>query len=153
MTLQTRFWSKVKRRDESQCWEWQAGLFTSGYGQFKLAKKPVKAHRVAWMLTYGHLDDDLCVLHRCDNPKCCNPAHLFTGTRADNGRDCALKDRTAHGATHPNAKLNGEQAREIVKRKAEGMSVRAIAREFGVNHWTVTYVLRGATWRREVESD
>ncbi len=72
-----RFWSYVHVGDMNECWLWMAGLFSNGYGQFRLGPKKIKAHRAAFQLTQGRLpDDDHIILHFCDNPPCCNPAQL-----------------------------------------------------------------------------
>jgi hypothetical protein len=74
------------------CWEWTGGLFASGYGAVGVDRKVLKAHRVAWALYRGEVGA-WHVLHRCDNPKCCNPDHLYLGTHADNMADRAAKGR------------------------------------------------------------
>jgi hypothetical protein len=82
-----RFWSKVAKGADDACWLWQAGRFKSGYGAFAMRPHTKRAHRVAWELVNGPIPDGLHVLHECDTPPCCNPAHLFLGTHADNMRD------------------------------------------------------------------
>lgn len=75
------------------CAEWTGRRNRGGYGLTRACGKPLLAHRQAWAIAFGPIPDGLCVLHRCDNPPCCEPTHLFLGTRADNMRDMALKGR------------------------------------------------------------
>lgn len=93
-----RFWSRVSIvDDETSCWEWIAGCFPDGYGSVVIDGRKRGAHRVAYERTYGKIPSGLCVLHRCDNPPCVRPAHLFLGTHADNAADRGQKGRTARG--------------------------------------------------------
>lgn len=88
----SKFWRKINRVGENDCWIWLRGT-SRNYGGFSLAGKYVSAHRFAWEITNGPIPSGLDVLHRCDNPPCCNPAHLFLGTQADNNRDMVRKGR------------------------------------------------------------
>jgi hypothetical protein len=90
-----RFWSRVRRSDDGACWDWLGAVMGKGYG---VLKKPgerlnVSAHRAAYELANGPIPDRMHVLHRCDRPRCCNPAHLFIGTNADNVADMMAKGR------------------------------------------------------------
>ncbi len=92
----------------------------------------------------------LCVLHRCDNPKCCNPAHLFLGTVADNTRDMDSKGRrrSRFGEGHPHAKLTAAKVIEIRRLYAQGGKThRALADEFGVAAPVVTRIINRKSWR------
>jgi hypothetical protein len=85
------FWRHVKNAGPDDCWEWQAVKNEHGYGLYTSDRKTRRAQAVAYAMTYESFEDGLCVLHRCDNPPCCNPAHLFLGTRADNYQDMKKK--------------------------------------------------------------
>lgn len=115
---EARLWAKVERRGPDDCWNWTGGVTrpgSHGYGRIFIsyAARPrsMVAHRLAWMLANGPVPPDMEVCHRCDNPRCCNPAHLFLGTHTDNMRDCSSKHRTfwqtrpaPRGDAHPNTK-------------------------------------------------
>jgi len=90
-----RFESKYVKDEKTECWEWIAGKFDSGYGAFQDEGKLVGAHRASYALYTTHIPEDLCVLHRCDNRSCVNPSHLFLGTRKDNHDDMVSKGRAS----------------------------------------------------------
>jgi hypothetical protein len=146
--LADRFWSKVRKTDS--CWIWTASLSTHGYGQIGVNGGIQRAHRVAWMLTFGAYPVG-ALLHRCDNRSCCNPAHLFLGTQADNLRDMRMKGR---GSTPPlhlgernvNAKLTPDRVREIRQRHSAGESAYQLARVFGVWRHTIDSIVHRRTW-------
>lgn len=144
-----RFWEKVKRTDT--CWLWTAGkLRSGGYGQFELNGNTMRAHRLAWEMTNGPIPKGLLICHRCDNPACVNPAHLFLGTARDNNADCLSKGRRVYapGEKHPDAKLTEKDVREIRALAAsKQVSLRAMARRYGMAHSSVRNVVIGRTWR------
>ncbi len=90
-----RFWSKVDVRGLEECWPWQASVIARGYGTFNFNGRVTTAQRVAWELTYGPIKEGMFICHHCDNPGCCNPAHLFEGTPSDNVQDAIAKGRIA----------------------------------------------------------
>lgn len=94
---QNRFWAKVDKGSDAECWEWTASRNSYGYGQLAVVlpsgKRPRLAHRLSWELHVGPIPEGMCILHRCDNPPCVNPSHLFIGTKADNYRDMRAKGR------------------------------------------------------------
>ena len=139
-----RFWSKVMKGEA--CWEWQAAKNKFGYGIILIEGKPKLAHRVAFWLTNGRWPEHCCC-HRCDNRACCNPAHLFEGTHAENMGDMAAKGRhVAHrGQTNCNAKMTDDIVREI--RRLNGtMSQQKLADKLGIHQTTVSKVVLGKSW-------
>ena len=96
-----RFWEKVDRRGPDECWPWLPAK-KGEHGKFMIRKRLNDgAHRVAWRLTQGPIPEGYFVCHHCDNPPCCNPAHLFLGTAADNSRDMVVKGRRRGGRPKP----------------------------------------------------
>ncbi len=92
-----RFWTKYAESGIEDCWEWLAGRNRRGYGKFKMRRKTRPAHRVAYEMHIGPIPDGILVCHRCDNPGCVNPAHLFLGTAQDNMSDKVAKNRQSKG--------------------------------------------------------
>ena len=88
-----RFWPKVRKADGDGCWEWQASRMPKGYGRLGISGVMVLAHRVSYELNIGPIQAGLFVLHKCDNPSCVRPDHLFLGTQADNVHDAKAKGR------------------------------------------------------------
>jgi hypothetical protein len=145
-----RFWAKVKRGEG--CWEWQGARNRSGYGLFQLGRRnggSTLAHRVAWWLHHGTPPDvDVHVCHHCDNPPCCNPAHLFLGTDADNHADKVAKGRQTRGEQIIFAKLTEARVREARRLFATGTHTLAdLAERYGVVPATVRRAVEGETWR------
>lgn len=114
-----------------------------GYGYFFIEGKDGYAHRFSWEHHYGPIPEGLCVLHRCDNRMCVNPAHLFLGTRADNQQDAADKGRMPHGEAHWATKLTEAQVMEVVGLLASGQSHSSIARVYGVSRQAITNISLG----------
>ena len=144
-----RFWDKVDVRGPDECWEWTAS--TSGgdycYGQLRVNGRLPKAHRLAWEIEYGPIPDGLYVLHKCDNPPCCNPAHLFLGTHADNMRDRNEKGRTARGIQNPTGKLTRDSVRQVRTLYATGkFSQMQLGKRFGVSFQTIGSIVRREKW-------
>lgn len=140
--VKERFMSHV-RPVESGCWEWTASRHVKGYGWFKFEGKITTAQRVSWRLFHGEIPPGISVLHRCDNPPCVNPEHLFLGTPAENTADMIAKGRQAFGPRHPNTKLSFTQVEEIRRLWATGsMTQREIGRQFGVSPSRVSSIVR-----------
>jgi hypothetical protein len=155
MPIETRFWSKVDRSDLNGCWPWTAFRQPAGYGYFQVPDgtfgvvkgKSRFAHRVAWMLFHKQLvPDGLCILHTCDNPPCCNPAHLFLGTTDDNNKDAAVKGRKPRGSLGPTSILKENQVRTIRRLLSLGTPQKVIARKFNVSVSAVSHISTRYTW-------
>lgn len=138
-----RLLAKVEKTDT--CWLWTAARDKKGYGFFKLAGKQTKAHRASWVLHHGEIPDGLWVLHKCDNPRCVNPDHLFLGTLLDNHHDMDSKHRRViiRGEKSNLAKLTKSQALAIIK--ATGTQ-QSIAEKFGIARTTVSRIKSGVRW-------
>jgi HNH endonuclease len=149
-TLISRFWSKVLVSTKTECWTW-VGAKATGYGTINLSenKRTFKAHRVSWVIHFGTIPDKLCVLHRCDNPECVNPNHLFLGTYADNSTDKCNKGRASwlkHEA-HPMAKLDKKSVEKIRSLYSTGnFTHKTLAEMFGVARRTVSHVTCEDNW-------
>lgn len=146
-----KFWSKVNRGEADDCWEWQGSRTGRGYGTIRLGGKSYGAHRLAWEIAHGELPKELCVCHRCDNPPCCNPAHLFAGTYRDNSQDALAKGRlnitslpVLRGNRSPNAKLTEAQVR-MIRRSPEPAKTISVA--YGVSHQTIYLIRNRRIWQ------
>lgn len=125
------------------CWIWNAAVRADGYGQFHIKRKPMGAHRASYLLFVGELQNGDLVCHRCDNPICVNPAHLFIGTPADNSADMVKKGRQARGEKHGSRKLSEMDVLAI--RGMAGTQLE-IAKSFGVDRSLIGYIRRGDLW-------
>lgn len=161
-----RFWKKVNSSDVSDaCWPWTGTRLTTGmrYGRFTIGpgnQNRHVAHRIAWELTYGQISKGMSVLHKCDNPICCNPKHLFLGTHMDNMKDMISKGRHigvvgrgiypiekhARGSKNGCAKLTESDVLEIRRLHIEEWSYRLIAKKFGISKPTVAHIIHRRTW-------
>ena len=176
-----RFWEKVDTSGgPDACWEWQRAKDKWGYGHFKFyidGKFVQLSHRVAYYLANNELPADLCVCHRCDNPACCNPQHLFLGTVADNNQDMMRKGRlyrfskeeisrgaqkggllmktrskgnnapSMNGESNPQSKLTRSQVDSIREMRANGFSLKDIAAAFSVSTTNVHAICSWQLWK------
>jgi hypothetical protein len=153
-----RFWDKVHYPGNDQdCWEWTACRWGIGYGCFALTippqrKKSIMAHRFAWEFYNGPIPSNLNVLHKCDNPPCCNPEHLFLGTASDNMCDRDSKNRNAHGSTHGNSKLSEKILENIINDTLSGKitSMSQITNTHNVSRVTIRKILSGYGWNHVI---
>ena len=116
-SLREKFWSFVNKNTDTGCWEWIGYRNKKNYGMFKALGDVFYAHRTSWEFLIGEIPDGILVLHKCDNPPCVNPEHLFLGTHQDNMDDMSQKGRgrtsPKRGNNNPHIKISDEQVREI----------------------------------------
>lgn len=142
-------WDRVEMRGPDDCWEWFGPKTNGGYGVTTKKGKSVLAHRAAWASRNGEIPPEMCVCHSCDNPPCCNPAHLWLGTKGDNNRDRHRKghSRGPRGMDAPPCKLNPYAVRAMRwLNKHKGIGERRIARAYGISRSTAYYAIVGETW-------
>jgi hypothetical protein len=146
-TGEARFWKRVKK--STGCWIW-TGHVQKDYGAFWVGRKFYFVHRYSWQLHNGDIPKDMCVLHKCDNPVCVRPDHLFLGTPQDNVRDRDSKNRQVKGEIHWCAKLTDDivrQIRKMYKFGVRGHGASVLARKFGVSTPVILGIVHGKGWK------
>lgn len=148
-----RFWNSVDVRKPDECWEWKKSRTERGYGKLEYVKdgkaKTIGAHKMAYMLTYGSVPEDLLICHTCDNPPCCNPFHIFAGTNQDNRDDCVKKKRHAVGIKNGGGvKLDETQVIKIRELYKTGNYTQdELVEMFQVSMSTIQRVLYRRGWK------
>lgn len=143
-----RFDAKAdKSGGEDACWIWKSGTARGGYGITRWRGSQIMAHRVALILTGVSVPRDMMVCHRCDNPPCVNPKHLFVGSRSQNMADMVGKDRQARGERNGQAKLTPTQVQELRLARREGAKIAVLSQRFGVSESLVTLIASKKRWR------
>jgi hypothetical protein len=139
------FWSRVKKTDG--CWEYTGGKSPKGYGWVYVGMRKGKMHymranRLSWIYCHGEIPEGMLVCHKCDNPSCVRPDHLFLGTHKDNYADSQQKQRHSHGARNGNTKLNEADVEVIRELYRLGVYQRTIAALYGIRQssaWAVIH--------------
>lgn len=146
-TPESRFWCKVLKPIADGCWLWKAYKNPAGYGIFPFMGRQIATH-TAWFFTHGKMPSK-CLLHKCDNPACVNPDHLFEGTRADNVADAVRKGRNRGlpGMNNHRAKLNNDQVFEIRKLYASGIKPSEISKRMGISLGCAETVAYKKKWK------
>lgn len=151
MIFTDRFWSNVDVRNPDECWPWKRACYPDGYGMVGIRNQgrntTMRANALALILSTGEDANGRYALHRCDNPVCCNPGHLWWGTQLDNIRDMDAKGRRVRrgspGESHPNVKLTDLQVVAIRMVWSTGMfTQQQIADDFGVAQFTISAIVR-----------
>ena len=158
--LPERFWDKVEKTET--CWNWTAAKFHDGYGMYQVKGLAKRVHRFVYKELVGPIPEGLLVCHKCDNPACVNPDHLFLGTPAENSADMVRKQRQARGDRNglranpksvlrgqdsPAAKLTDEDVRAIRKLAKPGIARWKVGARFNISAGTVNDILHGRTWK------
>jgi hypothetical protein len=153
--VEDRFWKFVGKTDG--CWTWSGATRPFGYGVINLGIdhncKVEPAHRVSWSIHFGPIPPDMHVLHKCDNPPCTNPDHLFLGSNADNIADMVAKGRDQFnhmhrrlGTAHGMSKLTDDDVRAIRQERAAGAILRVLSEKYDVSIPTIDRVVKRQTW-------
>lgn len=149
------FFAKLDVNQTTGCWEWNAYRTPKGYGKFQWDKKRgiELAHRISYRLANNSFNENLCVLHRCDNSGCCNPEHLFLGTKADNNADMRAKGRArmprTDGPNNPQTNLTWEKVREIRRLRKTGLTLKAIGAQFNLCESAVSHIVLRRNWAND----
>lgn len=164
------FWARVEKNGPviykhlGPCWIWM-GSINNGYGygsvggSKKLGTRRMQAHRLSWILHHGPIPDGLLVCHKCDNPPCVCPTHLFIGTQTDNLKDSYVKGRKIpprpkledrpRGEKMPNHKLTWTKVDNIRRLYKEGISRAELGRQFGVSSPVIFHIVHNNKWKEE----
>jgi hypothetical protein len=142
------YWYNVSAPNEDGCMVWMRGKTAAGYGVLTYRNSRWYTHRLAWYLTYGDIPEKMSVCHKCDNPPCCNPEHLFLGTKKDNSQDMAEKDRSPHGERNGQSRLKEEDVRGIHELRLNGWTLDRIGKRYTIGIPSVYKIIVGQRWRR-----
>jgi hypothetical protein len=145
-SIEDRFWASCPKGAPDSCWEWKGHRQPKGYGSIHQSHKVHMAHRIAYEIHFGPIPDNTQVLHKCDNPPCCNPNHLFLGSIADNMTDKTAKQRQARGENIGKAKFTESDIREMRRLYDTGVKQVDIAKLFGLSQGHVTRIVNRKAW-------
>lgn len=143
-----RFISRIKVKNFYECWEWIGGTVDKdGYGRISIKGKLIRVNRLSYLVFCGDIPDGLWALHRCDNPGCCNPHHLFLGTSDDNIKDMINKGRNPKGESSGMSKLTSSGIGQIIQMHTEFIPQQIIANKLNVTRSIISKVMRYELWK------
>lgn len=149
-TSEQKFWEKVDKKEEDECWEWKACKDTCGYGIIWYNKKNTKTHRFSWILHYGKIPKGTEVCHHCDNPPCVNPKHLWMGTHRSNMLDMRAKNRGSitKGEKNGSHKLTENDVINIRnKYKMKKYTITKLSKQYEMCWNTIYYIVNRKLWK------
>lgn len=154
--MKARILSQIDKT-EDKCWNWKGWIKPSGYGHITCTRLKIQStHRMAWRVFKGEIPKGLCVLHKCDNKKCCNPDHLYLGTVKDNTRDALERGQFPKGKNpskgfpgekHHKAKLTNENIMQIRELRKKGHTYSEISKLFNIDSKHISKIARGLAWK------
>lgn len=137
---------KVPQSLDTPCWEFQGAKDQDGYGKIRVGDEIERTHRLSFMCKHGPVEPGMVVRHKCDNPPCCNPAHLEIGTHEEN-----MQDMVARGRHRGNAKISSEDAADIRVAKMRGATLASLAKKYDVSESTISAVISGQNWQDSLD--
>jgi len=149
-TFNERFWRRVEPQNGGKCRNWLGTCGSHGYGMVSRNGKNVRTHRVAYELVFGEFNVAFDVLHKCDNPLCCNPEHLYLGTDVENQRDAAQRGghKAKMGEQHPMARLNSSDIINIRNSfHKKGVFQHVLAKQYGVTKTQISRIVHNRVWK------
>ena len=153
-----RFFKQVSPHAGPGCWEWQGARTDFNHGLLSIlpakqstipgeSRHGIRAHRLAWILFRGEIPKGMLVCHKCDNPSCVRPDHLFLGTQDDNMKDAAKKNRMPKGTHHHNHLMTEDRVAELRKQRRLGLTYRELSEMFQIHLQTVAAIVQRRSWR------
>jgi hypothetical protein len=146
-----RFWSKVDTTNgPDACWNWQEGTHSFGHGSFWEGKKSIRSHVFAYKCENGPIEAGKIIRHTCDNPRCCNPRHLLSGTHAENVADKVARNRQAKGEHNGNSKLTIDQVamiRNLHRPYDKEYGTTALSNRLGVTQKVILDIIARRSWK------
>jgi len=139
--VEERFWNHIQKKVENECWEWQGFVDKDGYGKMRTTDTNEAAHRASYRIHNGEIPKGLNVLHKCNNPPCCNPNHLYVGDQSRNMQDRIDAGNFLYGECHHNSKISNET---VVLIKNDSGTHKQLAEKYGCSASQIGNIRRGS---------